>query len=213
MTSPNSGWSTIERKLGQALKRDTLLTSHEVAELLQVNPSSVNNWIRQEHLQAFRTPGGHRRIRAGDVVRFLDGHDMPVPGPLQRASRKRLLWVDDDRRFARSLSRRLMKFEDDVYSLVVESGIEGLVQVGVFEPDLLVLDVRMDGGLDGIEVCRRLKAAESTRKLDVVFVSGVTDPRIESEALDAGARGFFAKPVDISAILAELGVTVESQPS
>ncbi len=209
MASPSTGWSTIERKLGQALQRDTLLTSHEVAELLQVNPSSVNNWIRQEHLHAFRTPGGHRRIRAGDVVRFLNDHQMPVPGPLQKASRRRLLWVDDDRRFARALARRLSKYDDELDARVVESGIEGLVQVGIFDPDLLVLDVRMEGGLDGIEVCRRLKSTDSTKKVDVVFVSGVTDHRVESEALDAGARHFFQKPVDIAAVLAEVGVTVE----
>lgn len=211
MTSPNSGWSTIERKLGKELQRETLLTSHEVAELLQVNPSSVNNWIRQKHLHAFRTPGGHRRIRAGDVVRFLDGHQMPVPGPLQRASRKRLLWVDDDRRFGRSLARRLAKFEDAVDARVVESGIEGLVQVGVFEPDLLVLDIAMDGGLDGIEVCQRLKTSENTEQLDIVFVSGTTDPAVIQRAKAAGARNFFAKPVDLMEVLDELEVRLAAE--
>ena len=52
----------------QKIDADRLLTSHEVGALLQVNPSSINKWVNEGRLAAFRTPGGHRRIRAGDLV-------------------------------------------------------------------------------------------------------------------------------------------------
>ena len=50
----------------QKLHADRLLTSHEVGDLLQVNPSSVKKWVNEGRIAAFRTPGGHRRIRVSD---------------------------------------------------------------------------------------------------------------------------------------------------
>ncbi len=75
---------------------DQLLTSHQVGALLQVNPSSVKKWVNEGRIAAFRTPGGHRRIRAADLVEFLDVHKMPIPRPLANASKRRLLVVDDN---------------------------------------------------------------------------------------------------------------------
>jgi len=44
-----------------------LLTTHEVADLLQVDASSVSKWIDKGTLTGYRTPGGHRRVLAKDV--------------------------------------------------------------------------------------------------------------------------------------------------
>lgn len=66
---------------------DTLLTSHDAAKMIQVNPSSINKWIKEGRILAFTTPGGHRRLRAGDFVAFLDRHEMPVPVALAEVRR------------------------------------------------------------------------------------------------------------------------------
>jgi excisionase family DNA binding protein len=66
----------------QKIHADRLLTSHEVGDLLQVNPSSVKKWVNEGRIAAFRTPGGHRRIRVADLVEFLNRHAMPIPRPL-----------------------------------------------------------------------------------------------------------------------------------
>jgi excisionase family DNA binding protein len=70
----------------KAITTDTTLTSHEAAALLQVNPSSIVKWIKDGRLHAYRTPGGHRRIRAADLVTFLIKHQMPVPRELEPAA-------------------------------------------------------------------------------------------------------------------------------
>ncbi len=61
----------------ETIAPDQLLTSTQVGNLLQVNPSSVKKWVNDGHIIAFRTPGGHRRIRASDLVMFLDHHKRP----------------------------------------------------------------------------------------------------------------------------------------
>lgn len=60
----------------------TYLTSHEAADLIQMNPSTVNKWINEDRITAYRTPGGHRRISARDLVSFLLEYKMPVPAAL-----------------------------------------------------------------------------------------------------------------------------------
>ena len=50
---------------------DTLLTSHEVGVLLQLNASTVVKWVNDGILPAYRTAGGHRRIRSADLLTFL----------------------------------------------------------------------------------------------------------------------------------------------
>jgi excisionase family DNA binding protein len=185
---------------------ERLLTSHEVGALLQVNPSSVNKWVKEGRIQAFRTPGGHRRIRARDLVEFLDVHKMPIPRPLAGASRKRLLVVDDDAAQLRAIERLLKNKLDRVQVSFSSNGIDALVQVGAFKPNLIVLDVFMPE-LDGLEVCRRLKANPDTQSIDVIIASAQLTADLEARATAAGASRCMRKPIDLNVVLSELGLT------
>ena len=59
-----------------------LFTTHEVAALLQVDASTIAKWIDQQKLIAFRTPGGHRRIREAELKAFCEKFGMPITGAL-----------------------------------------------------------------------------------------------------------------------------------
>jgi excisionase family DNA binding protein len=189
----------------QKIHADRLLTSHEVGELLQVNPSSVKNWVDEGRITAFRTPGGHRRIRVADLVEFLDRHDMPIPRKLASVGRKRLLVVDDDTVHLRALERRLKTYKSRVQVELTDNGIDALVLVGSFKPHLIVLDVYMPE-LDGLEVCRRLKMRADTRGIGVVITSAHLTKAIEENGLAAGALVCVPKPLDLKIILEHLGV-------
>lgn len=56
-----------------AQKDDTLLTPAEVAALFRVDPKTVTRWAKAGKLSSIRTLGGHRRYRADEVRRFLEG--------------------------------------------------------------------------------------------------------------------------------------------
>src|SRR5262247_3783331 len=73
----------------------TIYTTHEVSRLLHVNPRSVINWIEQNLLPSYRTPGGHRRIRHDDLLAFLRKHQIPTPASLVDGKFSVLI-VDDD---------------------------------------------------------------------------------------------------------------------
>jgi len=185
---------------------ETLLTSYQVGELLQVNPSSVNKWVKDGRLPAFRTPGGHRRIRAADLVSFLNAHCMPIPRPLADAGKRRLLIVDDDNTQLSIWQRQLKPFNEHVEVALVNNGIDALVQVGSFNPHAVLLDVIMDD-LDGIEVCKRLKSNPETDAIRVIVASNLMDDTMTKAALGAGACKALSKPVELEALLSELGLS------
>lgn len=72
----------MARNKPDKIEPDTYLSSHEVGAFLQCNPSSVNKWVKEGKIIAHRTPGGHRRMRAADVVAFLRKYKMPIPKEL-----------------------------------------------------------------------------------------------------------------------------------
>ncbi len=184
----------------EEISQDSLLTSYEVGDILQVNPSSINKWVRDGLIQAFRTPGGHHRIRAGDLVTFLQNHKMPVPRRLVNAARKRLLIVDDDTKQLTAVQRLLKNFGNRVDLRCVDNGIDALVQVGAFAPNVVLLDVFMPG-LDGVEVCKHLKKMSETEDVKVVITSAQLTNKIEEEAKAAGATRTMNKPLAMDELM------------
>jgi len=188
---------------------DTLLTSHQVGGLIQVNPTSVNKWVEEGLIPAFRTPGGHRRIKAIDLISFLDAHKMPIPRDLEVIARRRLLVVDDDAKMLKALERTSKKYAHRLQMLTVTNGIDALVQVGAFKPHLIVLDVIMPE-IDGLEVCRRLKANPETSGITVVVTSAQLKPDIVKKATEAGAAQCLPKPIELTALLQLLGISPQA---
>lgn len=74
------------------------------------------------------------------------------------------------------------------------SGEEALAVAQTEKPDIILLDVMMPG-MDGYEVCRRIKADARTKAIPVVFVTALGDERDEAAAFEAGGSDFLTKPV------------------
>lgn len=67
----------------QGITKETYLTSHEAAGMIQVNPSSINKWVKEKKISCYKTPGGHRRIQVAEFISFLQRYQMPIPTKLQ----------------------------------------------------------------------------------------------------------------------------------
>jgi PAS domain S-box-containing protein len=72
-------------------------------------------------------------------------------------------------------------------------------------PDLILLDIKMPG-LDGYEVCRRLKADDSTRQIPIIFLSALEDERDKVKGFQAGGVDYITKPFQSEELLARVGV-------
>src|SRR5215831_3260609 len=176
------------------MKTKSIFTTHEVSRLLQVNPRSVINWIEQDLLASYRTPGGHRRIRREDLLAFLRKHQIPTPSSLVDG-RFNILIVEDEEEIAKLL-RTFFDRQGNYAIHTASDGISALIEVGRIKPDLLILDI-MIPGVDGIEVCRRIKA-EAANKTAIVAISG--KPDWEHKAIQAGADAFMPKPLDLQSL-------------
>ena len=89
-----------------------------------------------------------------------------------------------------------------------DSGSLALASVKNSPPDLILLDMRMPV-MDGLEVCRQLKARKESSEIPVVFVSGSTDAQARVEGLELGAVDFVIKPFDRAELLARVRTHLE----
>jgi putative two-component system response regulator len=102
--------------------------------------------------------------------------------------------VVDDHPSSRMTAVALLSVEG--YEVVeAESGPIALKRVVECSPDLILLDVMMPG-MDGYEVCRRLKEDEQTRLIPVVFITALNDKRSRIMGIEAGGDDFLTKPFD-----------------
>ncbi len=84
-----------------------------------------------------------------------------------------------------------------------ENGQQALQMLPSLQPDLVLLDVMMPG-LDGFEVCRRIKADEETRLIPVVLITAASDRKNRLRGIEAGADDFLSKPFDEAELLARV---------
>jgi CheY-like chemotaxis protein len=106
-----------------------------------------------------------------------------------------ILLVDDDPQLTHVVS---MFFEIEGYAvLVAKSGEQALEMVTQTKPDIVLLDLMMPG-LDGLEVCRKIRSDRRLKKLPVaIFTAAETR---QDELLAAGADSFIAKPYSLDGL-------------
>jgi DNA-binding response OmpR family regulator len=86
---------------------------------------------------------------------------------------------------------------------LANSGEKALEMAAADPPALVMLDVRLTG-LDGLEVCRRLKNDAGTHSIPVVMVTALESEEDQQQAIQAGADGFITKPFEMETLLAQI---------
>ena len=113
----------------------------------------------------------------------------------------RVLVVDDIISNVKLLEAKLSAEYFEVSSAY--NGVECLAKVDDVQPDIVLLDVMMPG-MDGFEVCRRIKSNPKTAHVPVVMVTALDQPSDRVAGLEAGADDFLTKPVDDAALFARV---------
>jgi len=114
------------------------------------------------------------------------------------AGAKGIVLIIDDHKLIRAILRRPLS--TDGYSVLeANNGEEGLRLSLEHNPDVIILDIMMPG-IDGFEVCRRLKSQPATKDIPVLFVTALSGHDQLLEGIEAGASDFLTKPVDLNEV-------------
>lgn len=167
--------------------------------MLGVSLQSVSNWIDAGQLRAGRTPGRHRRIVPEDLLDFLGRQGLAIPPELE-SSPPKVLIVDDEEAVVSWVAQEIRAERPDIEVLVAHDGFSAGEIVGFERPDVVVLDLRMPG-IDGFEVCRRIKAREEIRKTTVIAMTAYASPQAEQRILECGAEVCLTKPLAADVLL------------
>ena len=183
------------------------LSTFGIARMLRADPGSVANWIDQGLLKAHRTPGGHRRVLAEDLIQFLREHKMPIPPELGTVP-TRVLVVDEEPMVTQLIARAIESSHDDYEVVQAHDAFRAGTVLATQKPDVVLLDLRIPG-VDACDVCRMIKSQDHTQHAGVIAMTAYPSPESESRILGCGAQACLTKPLDMARVLKEIEAAVE----
>ncbi len=184
-------------------------STSEVARFCHVTADTIRKWAEAGRIRVFKTPGGHRRIRRDDLMRFLRENNIPIHEDLDNSG-VRLLVVDDEKAVISVIRRFLERSSTPFQIEVAMDGFEAGRQVATFRPDVIFLDLRLPG-IDGFEVCRRIKTNAESSSSHVLAMTGYYEGEVAQRVIELGADMLLQKPFtpdDLRRALAKVGVEV-----
>lgn len=185
--APAEEWSTVEvaRRLGLAVR-------------------SVQLMVDRGELEAWKTPGGHRRISRLSVERWLAerqagarvapaGAPQPAAQPRARGQRPRVLLIEDSRHFQNLVSLLVRSRFPEVELHLADDGIAGLAMAGKIEPDVLLVDILLPG-IDGATLITGLRSHPAFARSRLIVVTSLEGAELEPYAFALDGLPVLHKP-------------------
>lgn len=138
-----------------------------------------------------------RTLRRCQVCGFLLGSGLVLESAAETPADK-ILIVDDDPLIIQ-MYRGVLQ-DNNFVVLTALDGPTALEVAAREHPALIVLEIRIPG-MDGFEVCRRLKADPALKSIPVIILTAVTDPKLNVQAFNVGAALALRKPAEPATIL------------
>ncbi len=155
-------------------------TTREAASRLGVSLRTVQLWTESGVLDAWKTPGGHRRVLNAAVDRLIADRRPAARSPA--AGRQlQVLVVEDDPTLLALYRYSFSAFHLPIALRLAPNGYEGLIRIGEERPDILFTDLMMPG-IDGFQMLRTLAHRPELADMQLVVVSGLD----ASEIADRG---------------------------
>ena len=186
-------------------------TTIETAKLLGVSVRTVQLWVENGTLEAWKTAGGHRRIVAQSVDDYIQNQTTSGSSTTQL---KRILIVEDNPTVCKFYEAAIKSWKLPIDIVVKQDGFDGLVEIGRQTPDLLIADIYMPG-MDGLQMIRSLYKSEQMASDRIIVISGLSSEEIAERGGVPADIQFFNKPVNVEAlkscVLAKLSLSATQQ--
>lgn len=181
----------------------SVLTTFEAAKLCNVSYNTIKNWIKRDMLSAYRTAGGHLRIRRDELERFAREHAIPLMDK-GFATARRVLVVDDEDSIREALVELLSQYPERLDVHTASDGFEAGSLLESLKPDLVILDIVMPG-LDGFKVCQRIRRSSHTKHAKILVLTGFPSEQNIQRITSMGADNCLAKPIDRKVLFDTIG--------
>jgi excisionase family DNA binding protein len=182
---------------------EDILTVFQASKYCNVSPRTIINWIEAGHIEAYKTVGGHRRIKKSDLQDFMRKQGIPIPEKEITSERKRILIVDDDPIIVETIVQALEEEHYDYEIISASDGFEAGLQVNHFKPHLLILDIMMPD-IKGYDVCKKIKSNEETKDIKIIVLSAYLDEEKFKKMKEYGADLCFSKPLPLPQLKEEV---------
>ena len=169
-----------------------ILGTTDISRACGVTIQTVQSWIDRGVLQAFRTPGGHRRVKKEDFLNFLEKFQFPLIQEIKSTIPK-ILIADDEKDLRDSINKIINKTFPNAVVTLCTSGADTLIHLGMAKPDLAILDVYMPG-LSGVQLLEKIKDFPELKHTKVLIVTAHKHKISEDEMREKGASEVLYKP-------------------
>jgi excisionase family DNA binding protein len=189
-------------------------TTIEVAGLLGLAVRSVQLMVDRGELDAWKTPGGHRRISRASVERWMAARGARAgDGATQRAGARRaprVLLIEDSVHYQNLVRLLLSQKFAQVELHVADEGFAGLAMAGQLQPDVLIVDILLPG-IDGATLITSLRSHPQFSQSRLIVITSLDEAQREPYAFALAGVPVVHKPQlvnELPGLLADaLGMT------
>ena len=189
------------------MKKKQSYSTSEVAKYCHVTADMIRKWAESGRIKVFKTPGGHRRIRHEELLRFLRSNNIPVHQDLSGTGQK-VLVVDDDSAAASLIRRSFDQARSPFDFEVAEDAFAAGHQMATFRPDVVLISTALPG-VDTFDICRRLRQMPDYAGTHIIAMTPPDYPAPPDGRPENGISVFLRKPVtpdNLRRALARLGI-------
>lgn len=199
-------------------------TTIEAAKLLGMAVRSVQLMVDRGELEAWKTPGGHRRISRTSIDQWLASRHGPLKttaaaGGVRAIGRQaesrenpRILLIEDSTHFQNLVSLVVKEYFPQAQMHVADDGIAGLAMYGQIQPDVLIVDILLPG-IDGATLITSLRSHPEFRRSRLIVVTSLDEERRKPYAFALEGVPVVHKPLMVAELPALLGVALASAAS
>jgi excisionase family DNA binding protein len=189
-------------------------TTIEVAQLLGLAVRSVQLMVDRGELEAWKTPGGHRRISRASVERWLAARQGGIrppattarpAAPARSAKAPRVLLIEDSTHYQNLVRLLLGQKFPQVELHIADEGIAGLAMAGSLQPQVLIVDILLPG-IDGATLITSLRSHPQFSHSRLIVITSLDEAQREPYAFALAGVPVIHKPrlvMDLPALLAE----------
>ncbi len=188
------------------------LSTVEAARELGLAVRSVQLMVDRGDLQAWKTPGGHRRISVDSVRRWLSTRSGTLASTVTAPRKPVVLLIEDSRHFQNLVRLLVEQHQPGVDLHIADDGVAGLVQCGQLQPDVLLIDILLPG-IDGATLVTSLRNQAGFDGRRLIIVTSLDERERAPYAAALQGLTVIHKPRLAALLPAQLALALQPPPA